>query len=639
MESLTLPMLIGLIVGLTIGFGICWLIFKRRESVKNELSERDLTNHFAAARNLETIVMLEHEVAEKSAKLSALDQDVKTNVARLTALEEQLTTAQHSLKAKDEELAVFEERLRINKSDLEYTATLESRLLESAKEFQLKLSDKDLEILRLQERLESFEKTSPAEKLEALTLERDALIREKTLALEQKNAEVQELQNAVNALVQEYTDAKAEMSGQLQAVEAKLAEKDAELERLQAQLEIFQKSDLPLLELDRESFIDAKLADLDATYQKALHEKDAEISQLLDHLKSVDNLGALMAERDAKLQETEAAFSELQSQYQTLESETSARQAAFAALKKRADEFEQLSKRNAESFGIKLQEAEDQHRQSLEEKEAELAELRERVGFVGALRKQYAEKEAELQSLDEKYQTTLNNKNLEIHFLKEHLDNLEKLQTSSIDELRDNQQSLLAEQENRIAELEAGLIEKDSLIEQWQAKVFELEQSSAGQTETSDDDLRQEYETRLQAKETEITELLERITALETLFAAHSEEVDLKFKEKEAELTKLREDARALEVFVGSHSEEVDRRLQEAQAKYKTAVIAKNAEISRLQMRINQLEPFSALVAQRDARIREMDNRYQTAISTKDAEIQRLQNKLRELNGNAHMAS
>ena len=74
------------------------------------------------------------------------------------------------------------------------------------------------------------------------------------------------------------------------------------------------------------------------------------------------------------------------------------------------------------------------------------------------------------------------------------------------------------------------------------------------------------------------------------------------------------------------------------QAQYQAALQTKNSEIVRLQMRINQLEPFSALLAQRDARIRELDSRYQIAIGAKDEEIARLQSRLTELNGKVKMA-
>jgi DNA repair exonuclease SbcCD ATPase subunit len=464
--------------------------------------------------------------------------------------------------------------LRNNRNDLEYTATLETRLATLTNDYELKLSHKETKIQNLQHRLIDVEKAKNL-LIEEMDAQRRSATLEDGATFEQQTTEIQELQHMVHDLI-EHT---------------------------------------PIDETGTPYLFEGALTEAQAAHQRALQEKDVEIAQLLEYIAGVENLNAIAAKRDTKLREVETRLDELQTSHQRLASEKAAQEAELA------------------------------------DKDAQLTELLERVSFIGTLRKQYAEKETELQAIEEKFQTAINHKNLEIHFLQERVDNLEKLHTTSIEDLKTGHASELAEKDFAIRELQSqtsGVNETSSLA------------ASPGKL-----DLVAQYQSALEAKDEEIADLQERIQALETLFAAHSEEVDLKLKEKEAEILKSREDAEALEVFVAAHSQEIDARLKEKEAEilelqecitdlesanfisqelkkmaaqYQATIQTKNSEIVRLQMRINQLEPFSALVAQRDARIRELDSRYQIAIGAKDAEITRLQNRLKELNSTAKMA-
>jgi chromosome segregation ATPase len=495
------------------------------------------------------------------------------------------------LEAKHSTIEILEQQLRENSQRV---TRLEADLVAS----QAQMKEHEAELKNYQERLKINRNdlkytTTLEERLATLTNNFELELRHKETEIKNLQLRLEDVERARNLLLEDLKTEDQSASREARSGEAQAAEMQELREMVRHLIVEHGGIDDP----ENRALVDEALGETRAAYQRAMLEKEVEIAQLLEYISGAESHNAAAAKQNARLREFEALYEALQANYQALHSEKAASDVELAA------------------------------------KTAEIAELLERVSFIGTLRKQYADKEAELQTLEEKFQTAMNNKNLEIHFLQERFDNLEKLHATA-------------------------LAEKESEIRELQTRTAEFSQPQAADFPAS-------YQTLLAAKDAEIADLLERSQALETLFAAHSEETDLKFKEKEAEISKAREDAEALEVFVAAHSQEIDARLQQKEAEiaelqacivelesanfipdelkkmeaqYQAVLQTKNSEIVRLQMRVNQLEPFSALVAQRDAHIRELDNRYQMAVSAKDAEIARLQSRLKELHGKVKMA-
>jgi hypothetical protein len=625
MEDSTLEIVVYLIVGSVIGFAICFSALKQSYLSKYKKSVDELKIKYADDVSQSILIskrLLEAEeqneilanvITNRNSTIEALAQEGREIAERFARLETDLTISQAALKEKEEELINSQARLRMNRSDLEYTATLEAHLEALKYDYELKLTHQETKIQNLQHRLDDVERAKRL-LIEELNVPRLSARPEGAARLNAQPTEIQEFQIMVHDLIEANTDVDAEAGTKAQIEEA--------------------------------------LAEARAAHQNALQEKNVEIAQLLEYLSRVEHLSAIAAKRDAKLRELESQLSELQASHQILASEKATQESELAEWIERSEEIKEISAQLAKDFETQLQTLAETYQTELGAKDAQIAELLERVSFVGTLRKQYAESETELQELEEKFQTVVKNKNQELHFLQERFNNLEKLHATAIEDLKTEQDAKLAEKDFVIYELQTQspeFKESHSLAESHQGNPI----STAA------------YQPLLNARDEEIADLLERIEALETLFVAHSEATDLKLKEKEEEILKSREDAEALEVFVAAHSQEIDARLKEKEAEiyelqeciaelesgtfisqelkkmeaeYQAALQTKNSEIVRLQMRINQLEPFSALVAQRDARIRELDSRYQTAIGAKDAEIAHLQNRLKELKSTVKMA-
>ncbi len=620
MEDSTLEMIVYLAAGFAIGSVICFSALRQRYLAKYKKSVLELKAKYAGDVSQALLIskrlleaeeqneVLVGEVEKKHSTIETLENQIKESAEKFARLERDLSAAQALVNEQGDELKNYQSRLRLNRNDLEYTANLEARLATLVNDFELRLSHKEIELKNLQYRLDDVEQTKRL-LIEEMKRQRRSANDESAARFAQP--EIQELQNMVHDLIADHPS---------------------------------------LDEPGTKALVETALAEAEAAHQQLLREKDVEIAQLLEYLSGVENLQARAAKRNAGLPERETRLVELQADYQRLASEKAAREAELAQWIQRANQLEDLQAQLTREYDNKLQALVEAQRTELADKDTQIADLLERVGFVGTLRKQYAEKEAELQALDERFQTVVNNKTLEIHFLQERLETLEKLHATSIEELKTGLASQLAESDFESRELPAVGVQESR-------QPGELGRSTPNSIE--------QYQAALNAKDEEIADLQERIDALETLFAAHSEEVDLKLKEKEAEIEKSREDAEALEVFVAAHSQEIDARLQEKEAEilelqaciaeleaadfisqelkkmeaeYQATIQTKNSEIVRLQMRVNQLEPFSALVAQRDARIRELDSRYQIALGAKEAEIARLQNRLKELKGTVKMA-
>ncbi len=119
---------------------------------------------------------------------------------------------------------------------------------------------------------------------------------------------------------------------------------------------------------------------------------------------------------------------------------------------------------------------------------------------------------------------------------------------------------------------------------------------------------------------------------------AKLKEIEAAVSEKESEIASLTAQVREQEAVIKHQSE--DANLRELDARFQSTLTVKEAEISRLRLLVNQLTPFSTLIADRDRRIREMTNQHQATLKMKDAEIKRLEEQLKTVgSSNGHRAA
>ncbi|MDQ3009259.1 MAG: hypothetical protein M3X11_00945 [Acidobacteriota bacterium] len=376
-----------------------------------------------------------------------------------------------------------------------------------------------------------------------------------------------------------------------------------------------------------------------ASLKQALSTKDGEITTLLRRVKELAPLKLQITDRDLRLRDWSSKYAEAIKTIQAKDEEIAILKAQFdkmdAALKqaegKQAnlpinatesnnDKVAELADRIAElesllkaqtDYEAQIKELADQHEFTLGEKDSQLADLEGRLGEV----------DARLQSAtaaDTDQHGALRNKDAAISLLQLRVKELEPLGS----ELAERDAKLRRLEENFLLAHAAEQIgvEKDAEIARLQARIIELETSSAPTMPLSS-------LTAPIAPTADDTRLHE----LEALFQAALAEKDVELAEKTAELVRL-------QTLVGTSGSDIraranadEAKVQELEAEHSAEISDRDAEIARLNTHIRELEPLHAQLFARDARLSELEARAQALASEKEREANRFNARIAEL--------
>lgn len=378
------------------------------------------------------------------------------------------------------------------------------------------------------------------------------------------------------------------------------------------------------------------LAEL-ATLKQTLSAKNGEISTLLGRVKELAPLKLQITDRDLRLRQWDSKHAEATKTIQARDEEIAALKAQLdqlnlalkqaeekqvnanilipevdrastndqaAVLADRVAELESLLKAQTD-HDAQIKELQAQHEFTLSEKDSQLADLAARIG----------ELDKSLQSAkaaDSDQHGALRDKDAAISLLQLRIKELEPLGS----ELADRDAKLRRLEENFLLAhaAEQISIEKDAEIARLQARIGEMELPNAPTAPLS-----------LPA----MNEI--QLHELEARFQAALAEKEATLAEQSAELVRLQTllDGSGSDIRARANADEA--KVQELEAEYRIEISDRDAEITRLKGRIQELEPLHAQLFARDARLSELEARVQGLASEKERELNRLNAQIAEL--------
>ena len=472
--------------------------------------------------------------------------------------------------------------------------------------------------------------------------------------LEAARAEVNSQSGTLNSLKGELVNTSAELKSR--EIELGVMEDRVKaLEPLEAEVEA-RKSEAVLLSAELVS-LRAKLAAANAaaeavakksaepdanllaqlgSLKQASSAKDGEIATLLGRIKELAPLKLQITDRDLRLRDWGSKHAEAIKSIQAKDEE-------IATLKAQLGEMdaalEQTEERQANA-----------NANANESNNDKVAELADRIAELESLLKAQSNHEAHIKELADQHEFTLSEKDSQFADLEARLGELDtKLQSATAADadqhgaLRDKDAAIsllqlrvkeleplsseLAERDAKLRRLEENFLlahaaeqvgaEKDAEISQLQARISELETSSAP--------------TAPRPAPTAPTADDTRLHELEALFQAALAEKEVALAEQTAEVLRL-------QTLVGTSGSDVraranadEAKVQELEAEHGAEISDRDAEITRLKMRIRELEPLHAQLFARDARLSELEARAQGLASEKEREANRLNAQIAEL--------